>query len=120
MRRGPTCSSSPSPRPADEAAEDALLDELAALAAPWVLLSAGAGYDVFASRLERALERGGAVGFIVGRVLWQDAVGAPDVDAALAAGARPRLERLLELLEQRGRHALPLPELAPDPAWFRA
>jgi tagatose-1,6-bisphosphate aldolase len=104
----------------DEAAEDALLDALATLAAPWALLSAGAGYDVFASRLGRALERGGAVGFIVGRVLWQDAVGAPDVDASLAAGARQRLERLLELLERRRRRALPLPALAPDPAWFRA
>jgi tagatose-1,6-bisphosphate aldolase len=108
------------PGAADEATEDALLDELAALSSPWALLSAGASFDVFAARLERALERGGAVGFIVGRVLWQDAVGAADVDAALAAGARPRLERLLALLERRGRRALPVPALGSDPAWFRA
>ena len=84
---------------------------------PWALLSAGAGFELFSERLQRALDRGGAVGFIVGRVLWQDAVGAADVDAVLREVARPRLERLLALLHGRGR-PLPLPAAPADPAWF--
>src|SRR5262249_8817957 len=97
--------------------EDAALGQLAAMDTPWALLSAGAGFDVFRGGLRRALDRGGAVGFIVGGVLWQDAVGAADVDASLRELARPRLEQLLEVLRGRGR-PLPLPAAPADPAWF--
>jgi tagatose-1,6-bisphosphate aldolase len=102
--------------PSGDGQEEAL-DRLAALGTPWALLSAGAGFELFEERLERALDRGGAVGFIVGRVLWQDAVGAADVGAVLRELARPRLERLLGLLRDRGR-PLPLPAAPADPAWF--
>ena len=94
------------------------LARLAALDVPWVLLSAGAAFEVFEGRVERALDEGGAVGFIAGRALWQDAVGAADVDAALRAGARPRLERLLAAIAGRGR-ALSLPAAPQDDDWYR-
>jgi len=40
---------------------------------PWVLLSAGAGFDVFYRQAEIAF-KGGASGFLAGRALWQEAV----------------------------------------------
>jgi len=40
---------------------------------PWVLLSAGASFDVFYRQAEIAF-RGGASGFLAGRALWQEAV----------------------------------------------
>ena len=98
--------------------EPGALGRLASLGVPWVLLSAGAAFEVFEQRVLRALDDGGAVGFIAGRALWQDAVGAPDVDAALRAGARPRLERLLAAIAGRGR-ALPLPPAPTADDWYR-
>ena len=94
------------------------LDLLAALPVPWAVLSAGAEFDRFVGRVVRSLDDGGAVGFIAGRALWKDAVGAPDALAALQEGARPRLERLLAAIAGRGR-PLPLPVLSDDPGWFR-
>lgn len=101
----------------DDGAERGGLERLAALPAPWALLSAGAPFDVFADRVIRALEHGGACGFIAGRALWADAVGSGDLDAALRAGARTRLVRLLAAIRGRGR-ALPLPPLVDEPDWF--
>jgi tagatose 1,6-diphosphate aldolase len=40
---------------------------------PWVLLSAGASFDVFSRQAEIAF-KGGASGFLAGRALWQEAV----------------------------------------------
>ena len=91
---------------------------LASLGVPWVLLSAGAAFEVFEQRVAHALDDGGAVGFIAGRALWQDAVGAADVDASLLAGARPRLERLLAAISGRGR-PLPLPPAPAADDWYR-
>ena len=39
---------------------------------PWVLLSAGVGYDEFKKEVEMAC-KGGASGFMAGRALWQEA-----------------------------------------------
>ena len=94
------------------------LARLAELDVPWVLLSAGAAFEVFERRVERALDDGGAVGLIAGRALWQDAVGAADLAAALRAGARPRLERLLAAIAGCGR-ALPLPPAPEGDDWYR-
>ena len=93
------------------------LARLADLGTPWALLSAGAAFETFADRVLRALDEGGAVGFIAGRALWQDAVGADDVEAALARGARPRLEALLTSIVGRGR-ALTLPAAPEHDDWF--
>jgi tagatose-1,6-bisphosphate aldolase len=94
------------------------LATLGDLPTPWAVLSAGADYETFERRVLRALDEGGAVGFIAGRALWKDAVGVGDPEAALRAGARPRLERLLLAIEGRGR-ALPIPAPSTDPGWFR-
>jgi tagatose 1,6-diphosphate aldolase len=40
---------------------------------PWVVLSAGVNYDVFARQVEIAC-RGGASGFLGGRAIWQEAM----------------------------------------------
>ena len=93
------------------------LDRLAAMRSPWALLSAGAPFETFERRVALALERGGACGFIAGRALWADAVGAPDLESALRSGARPRLERLLATVEGRGR-PLPLPAVPDAPEWY--
>ena len=110
-RRSDNCGRLSSPEPGG-------LARLAELDVPWVLLSAGAAFEVFERRVERALDDGGAVGLIAGRALWQDAVGAADLAAALRAGARPRLERLLAAIAGRGR-ALPLPPAPEGDDWYR-
>jgi tagatose-1,6-bisphosphate aldolase len=102
----------------DEADPRPSLRVLRDLDVPWALLSAGAGFDAFADRLRRALDDGGACGFIAGRALWQEAVAGRDTTALLDAVARPRLHTLLELTAARGR-ALRLPNMTSDPTWFR-
>ncbi|MBI4280351.1 MAG: tagatose 1,6-diphosphate aldolase [Armatimonadetes bacterium] len=70
------------------------LDEAAA--APWVVLSAGVGIAEFLVQAEIACAAG-ASGFLCGRAIWQDALGAyPDmaeVEARLAADGVHNLER---------------------------
>jgi sulfofructosephosphate aldolase len=108
----------PGPLGAEEPEPDAL-EVLGRLDTSWALLSAGAAFERFETRVVRALDEGGACGFIAGRALWQDAVGAADVDAVLRDGARRRLERLLAAIGGRGR-ALALPPLPGGEGWFRA
>lgn len=69
---------------------------------PWVVLSQGVGLDRFADAVEAAC-RAGASGFLAGRALWSDVVGAPDVPAALRERSRPRLERLTEIVDTHAR-----------------
>jgi tagatose-1,6-bisphosphate aldolase len=108
----------PWPGPPDGAdPEPGALAALAALGVPWALVSAGAPYEAYAARLGRALDEGGACGFIAGRALWQDAVGAPDLEGTLRRGARERLLRLLEELGDRGR-PLPVPSVHDAADWF--
>jgi sulfofructosephosphate aldolase len=62
---------------------------------PWVLLGGGAAEDVLANQISEACAAG-AIGFIVGRTLWTDAL-VPDPaerDRILAERALPRLRRL--------------------------
>lgn len=78
-------------------------EELArVITGPWVVLSQGVPQDRFAAAVEAAC-RAGASGFLAGRALWSDVVGAPDVPAALAERSRPRLERLVEIVDTHAR-----------------
>jgi sulfofructosephosphate aldolase len=70
-----------------------------AVTGPWVVLSQGVERDDFPAAV-RAACRGGASGFLAGRALWSDVVGAPDVPAALRDVSVPRLERLVELVDE--------------------
>jgi sulfofructosephosphate aldolase len=74
----------------------------AAVTGPWVVLSQGVRRDDFPDAV-RAACRGGASGFLAGRALWSDAVGRPDAGLALSGMARPRLERLIELVDREAR-----------------
>lgn len=69
---------------------------------PWVVLSQGVPLDRFADAVEAAC-RAGASGFLAGRALWSDVVGADDVPAALAQRSRPRLERLAAIVDAHAR-----------------
>src|SRR5690606_20044515 len=69
---------------------------------PWVVLSQGVPLDRFADAVLAAC-RGGASGFLAGRALWSDVVGAADVRGELRARSVPRLERLLEIVDAEAR-----------------
>lgn len=78
-------------------------DELARdITGPWVVLSQGVGLDRFADAVEAAC-RAGASGFLAGRALWSDVVGASDVPTTLRERSRPRLERLVEIVDAHAR-----------------
>lgn len=68
------------------------------LPGPWVLLSAGAGFDVFCEQLATAMEAG-ASGYIVGRAVWREAaVRDPAARGEAIAGlVAPRLESLMAI-----------------------
>lgn len=69
---------------------------------PWVVLSQGVDRDRFLPAVEAAC-RAGASGFLAGRALWSDVVGADDVPAVLRERSVPRLERLVEVVDQHAR-----------------
>lgn len=71
----------------------------AVIEGPWVVLSQGVERAHFPAAV-RAACRGGASGFLAGRALWSDIVGAPDVPRALAEIAVPRLAALVELVDR--------------------
>jgi tagatose-1,6-bisphosphate aldolase len=74
------------------AAADACAELDDSIDVPWVLLSAGVGFDGFADQL-RIAAAAGASGFMAGRAIWGDAVGRHD-DAVRRAGAKTACERL--------------------------
>jgi tagatose-1,6-bisphosphate aldolase len=71
---------------------------------PWVLLSAGVGYDTFKLQASIACENG-ASGFLAGRAIWQEAPGLPEEqqDDFLASTSVSRLNELTEIANQNGR-----------------
>jgi len=71
---------------------------------PWVLLSAGVGYDTFNLQTRLACENG-ASGFLAGRAIWQEAPGLPKADQEkfLASTAVGRLEELTSIANGSGR-----------------
>ena len=70
---------------------------------PWMLLSAGVGYEAFKTQVEIACRAGGS-GFMAGRSIWRDAASIHEpherVPAAKAAAAR--LAELAAITKQHG------------------
>ncbi|MFP3853486.1 MAG: tagatose 1,6-diphosphate aldolase [Anaerolineales bacterium] len=71
---------------------------------PWVLLSAGVGYDKFKLQTKIACENG-ASGFLAGRAIWQEAPGLPEdeQDDFLASTSVQRLNELTKIANSSGR-----------------
>ncbi|WP_062119787.1 tagatose 1,6-diphosphate aldolase [Aureimonas sp. AU40] len=76
----------------------------AGMSQPWVILSAGVGYEEFRDQVEVAC-RAGASGFLGGRSIWQDAVATrdPALRAEAAAAAAGRLSELTDIARRHGR-----------------
>jgi sulfofructosephosphate aldolase len=66
------------------------------------VLSQGVDRERFLPAVQAAC-RGGASGFLAGRALWSDVVGADDVPALLAERSVPRLEQLIEVVDREAR-----------------
>lgn len=91
-----------------ERAREALTAIDAGIEVPWVLLSAGVGFDEFCDQVAEA-GRAGSAGYLVGRSVWSEAVraqGTPRAAEEVAAAAE-RLERLSDVIRENGRPFLP-------------
>lgn len=73
-----------------------------AVGTPWVVLSNGVKAPFFADAV-KACAQGGASGFLAGRAVWADIVGAEDIPAALREVSIPRLEKLAAIVDQYAR-----------------
>ena len=69
-----------------------------AIGSPWVVLSNGVKQPVFNDAV-KACAMGGASGFLAGRAVWADIVGATDIPKALRETSIPRLQRLAEIVD---------------------
>ncbi|GAA4424508.1 aldolase [Georgenia halophila] len=69
---------------------------------PWVVLSQGVDRENYLGAVTAACQAG-ASGFLAGRALWSDVVGAPDVPARLQEVSVPRLERLVAAVDRYAR-----------------
>jgi len=74
-----------------------------AIGSPWVVLSNGVKQPFFNDAV-KACAMGGASGFLAGRAVWADIVGAADIPKALRDVSIPRLEQLAEIVDA---HAKP-------------
>ena len=76
-----------------------------ALHRPWAVLSAGVPFEEFSDVLKIAFDEGGASGFIAGRSIWREALPLSGVERQrfLDSAARPRLDDLVSLANQRAR-----------------
>jgi tagatose 1,6-diphosphate aldolase len=92
---------------------------------PWVILSAGVGYDAFRQQV-RIASMAGASGFLAGRSIWRDAAAThePTQRPAAIAKAAARLQELASVTRASGRPYSPA--LSPDEAarafpsgWYR-
>jgi tagatose 1,6-diphosphate aldolase len=91
---------------------------------PWVILSAGVGYEDFKAQVAIACSAG-ASGYLAGRSIWRDAVSEHEAGARSRAieAARARLDELNAITRANGRPyfpARPLPQVIdamPD-GWF--
>jgi sulfofructosephosphate aldolase len=70
-----------------------------AIGSPWVVLSNGVKQPFFNDAV-KACAMGGASGFLAGRAVWADIVGAPDIPKALREVSIPRLEQLAEIVDR--------------------
>ena len=73
-----------------------------AINAPWVVLSNGVKQPFFNDAV-KACAQGGASGFLAGRAVWADIVGAPDIPHALREISIPRLQQLGEIVDTYAR-----------------
>jgi sulfofructosephosphate aldolase len=69
-----------------------------AIGSPWVVLSNGVKQPFF-NEAVKACAMGGASGFLAGRAVWADIVGASDIPKALREVSIPRLEQLAEIVD---------------------
>ena len=77
-------------------AVDAVAELDSKVTSPWIILSAGVGYDDFAVQLELA-SRGGACGYMAGRSIWRDVAktfGDGTDSASAETTVKQRLSRL--------------------------
>lgn len=74
----------------------------AAITGPWVVLSQGVAQADFLAAVTAAC-KGGASGFLAGRALWADVVGADDLDATLQRVSVPRLDELCTVVDRYAR-----------------
>ncbi|MBV9276378.1 MAG: tagatose 1,6-diphosphate aldolase [Verrucomicrobia bacterium] len=75
---------------------------------PWMLLSAGVGYQAFKAQVEIA-SRAGASGFMAGRSIWRDAASThdPKKRESAAKDAHSRLSELAAVTRRHGRPFAP-------------
>jgi tagatose 1,6-diphosphate aldolase len=75
---------------------------------PWMLLSAGVGYEAFKTQVEIACRAGGS-GFMAGRSIWRDAASThdPKKRESAAKDAASRLSQLAAVTRQHGRPFAP-------------
>ena len=76
---------------------DGALEITSVVACPWVVLSQGVAIADYPRAVELSC-RGGASGFLAGRAVWSDTVGADDYRAAIAERSVPRLQNLVRLV----------------------
>lgn len=86
------------------AAKAACAELDAGVSVPWVILSAGVGFDDFVAQVELACDAG-ASGYLAGRSVWRDAVATPDPGqrAEAVATSVARIDRLNETTRKHGR-----------------
>ena len=106
------------------------LDEASAV--PWILLSAGVGFDDFLREV-RIASQAGASGFLAGRALWQEAVELPSRKQRAEFFGTVVIERLAKLADAAHEYGRPWWEKyrttvsgagaftpIPGEAWYRA
>ncbi|MEV0618182.1 hypothetical protein AB0I81_32990 [Nonomuraea sp. NPDC050404] len=85
-----------------EAPEDDVRRGCAALTGaidgPWVVLSSGVPHELYPRAVELACAEG-ASGFLAGRAVWRQVIGATDIPGALSRYAVPRLRELGEIVD---------------------
>jgi tagatose 1,6-diphosphate aldolase len=86
------------------AAVDAVAELDARTTAPWVVLSAGVGYEDFATQIEIA-SAAGSSGYVAGRSIWRDALLThdPAKQGEAIRAIKHRFDHLNELTRQGGR-----------------
>lgn len=85
---------------AEQRAASAALN--ACMSTPWVVLSQGVERERFADAVTAACQEG-ASGFLAGRALWSDMVGASDLRGELARRSADRLRALADVVDSHAR-----------------
>jgi len=73
---------------------------------PWVVLSAGADFDVFQTLVDHAC-RGGASGFLAGRAIWKDAFKETSIEKQMAYVRTQGVKNFKVLADLAHEHARP-------------